>query len=396
MPILTRMLASPLFVEIRRGAVEGLAELLTERHVSADGTVMVALGQGQGEQIWAKLAASLPQAVTFVVQDSSLAVAGDLQERLLERAYDAVVAIGGGRTIDVAKFAATRAAMPMIAVATSLAHDGICSPVASLEHQGVKGSFGVAMPLAVMVDLDYVHGAPPRMVRSGIGDAISNLSAIEDWNLAHRHRGEPMDGLAVAFARTAAEAVLHREDGIAHDDFLIALAEALILSGMAMSVAGTSRPCSGACHEIAHAMNALYPEVSNHGELVGLGALFAYFLREDTRRFEQILRCLRRHGLPATPADIGIDNEQFLAVLMHAPSTRPDRYTILEHLDLDRSAMRHKLAEFVSRTQLVCATAEFTAPARPHLAGRVDVVRASGSQTRRDSPRPDVGRVRHL
>jgi glycerol-1-phosphate dehydrogenase [NAD(P)+] len=367
-PILTRMLASPLFVEVRRGAVEGLAELLTERHVSTDGTVMLALGQGQGEQIWAKLAASLPHAVTFVVQDASLAVAGDLQERLLERDYDAVVAIGGGRTIDVAKYAATRAAMPMITVATSLAHDGICSPVASLEQHGVKASFGVAMPLAVMVDLDYVHGAPPRMVRSGIGDAISNLSAIEDWKLAHRHRGEPMDGLAVTFARTAAEALLHREDGIADDDFLVALAEALILSGMAMSVAGTSRPCSGACHEIAHAMNALYPEVSNHGELVGLGALFAYFLREDTRRFEQILRCLRRHDLPATPADIGIDNEQFLGALMHAPSTRPDRYTILEHLDLDRSAMRHRLAEFVSQTQLVCAPGFRSAPARPRLA----------------------------
>lgn len=369
MPILGRMLTSPLFVEVRRGAVDGLAELLTERHVSADGTVMVALGRGQGEQIWTTLAASLPRAVTFVVQDASLTVAGDLQERLLERDYDAVVAIGGGRTIDVAKYAATRAAVPMVAVATSLAHDGICSPVASLAQHGVKGSFGVAMPLAVMVDLDYVHRAPPRMVRSGVGDAISNLSAIEDWELAHRHRGEPMDGLAVAFARTAAEAVLHREDGIADDDFLIALAEALILSGMAMSVAGSSRPCSGACHEIAHAMNALYPEVSNHGELVGLGALFAYFLREDTSRFEQILRCLCRHGLPTSPADIGVEEEHFLGAVLHAPSTRPDRYTILEHLDLDRSAMRHRLAEFVSETQRVRATSELMSTAvRPRLA----------------------------
>ena len=364
MPLLTRMLASPLFVEIRRSAVDGLAELLTERHVSAEGAVMVALGEGQGEQIWASLAPSLPRAATFVVRDASLACAGDLQERLLEHDYDAVVAIGGGRTIDVAKYAATRAALPMIAVATSLAHDGICSPVASLTQHGIKASFGVAMPLAVMVDLDYVHRAPPRMVRSGIGDAISNLSAIEDWTLAHRVRGEPMDGLAVAFARTAAEAVLHRDDGIEDDGFLTALAEALVLSGMAMSVAGTSRPCSGACHEIGHAMNQLHPGVSNHGELVGLGALFAYFLREDSKRFEQIRRCLRRHGLPTSPAELGIDDEQFLDALMHAPATRPDRYTILEHLDLDRPAMRRRLSEFVTTTTRQAGAPADREPAR--------------------------------
>jgi glycerol-1-phosphate dehydrogenase [NAD(P)+] len=335
--------------------VADLPRLLAERRVSADGTVLVALGRGQGEEIWARMAPSLPCAGSFVVEDATLDVAGELQTRLLGGDYDAVVGIGGGRTIDVAKYAATRAAVPMVAVATSLAHDGICSPVASLVQQGRKGSYGVAMPLAVMVDLDYVHHAPAAMVRAGIGDAISNLSALEDWRLAHDLRGEPMDGLAVALARTAAEAVLHRPDGIADDGFLIALAEALILSGMAMSVAGSSRPCSGACHEIAHAMDALYPGVAGHGELAGVGALFSFFLREDEGRFAQVLACLRRHGLPTTPAELGVDAEQFLAALMYAPSTRPDRYTILEYLALDREAMRRRLAAFLLRTATATA-----------------------------------------
>jgi glycerol-1-phosphate dehydrogenase [NAD(P)+] len=52
-----------------------------------------------------------------------------------------------------------------------------------------------------------------------------------------------------------------------------------------------------------------------------------------------------------TPAEIGLDQEMFLAALMHAPSTRPDRYTILEHLDLGRAAMGERLAEFVSSTK---------------------------------------------
>ncbi len=205
------------------------------------------------------------------------------------------MAIGGGKTLDAAKYAATLAALPMVAVATNLAHDGLCSPVATLEYPHGRGSFGVSMPLAVVVDLDYVSAAPPRMVSAGIGDAVSNLSAIDDWYLAHRERGEPVDGLAVTFARTAAEAMLHRSDGIEDDDFLIALAESLVLSGMAMSVAGTSRPCSGACHEIIYAVNALWPDVSNHGELAGLGALFAYALREDERTV------LADRAMPAPP-----------------------------------------------------------------------------------------------
>jgi glycerol-1-phosphate dehydrogenase [NAD(P)+] len=187
------------------------------------------------------------------------------------------------------------------------------------------------------------------MVRSGIGDAVSNLSAIEDWYLAHRERGEPVDGLAVTFARTAAEAVLHRSDGIEDDDFLIALAEALVLSGMAMSVAGTSRPCSGACHEIIHASNMLFPDVSNHGELAGIGALFAYFLRGNETRFRQLADCLSRHELPRTHTDVGLSTDQFVSVVLKAPSTRPERFTILEHLAHDEATVRERVDAFGKR-----------------------------------------------
>jgi glycerol-1-phosphate dehydrogenase [NAD(P)+] len=348
MPLLARMLASPLHVDIRAGAVDNLAALLHERAISTTGTVLVAVGTSHGQEIWDRIGPSLPNATMFDVWEANLGSASALQEALGQQGYDAVVAIGGGKTIDVAKYAATRAALPMVAVATNLAHDGICSPVASLEHPHGKGSYGVALPLAVVVDLDYVRTAPPAMVLGGIGDAISNLSAIEDWLLAQRERGESVDGLALAFARTAGEAILHRTDSIGDEGFLTALAEALVLSGMAMSVAGTSRPCSGACHEIIHAIDQLYPGVSNHGELAGIGALFATFLRGDEARFDQIAACLNRHGLAVSPVQIGLTDEQFVDAVLAAPGTRPDRYTILEHLELDEAAVRKQVAAFVS------------------------------------------------
>lgn len=353
MPVLARMLASPLFVDIRRGAVEDLSTLLHERYVSSTGRVLIAVGRTQGADIWRRISSSLPEATVFEVPDASLAAAGALQEELGKQGYDAVVAIGGGRTLDVAKYAATRAALPMVAVATNLAHDGICSPVASLEHPHGKGSYGVALPLAVVVDLDFVRAAPRHLVSAGVGDVVSNLSAIEDWLLAHRTQGEPVDGLAMAFARTAGEAVLRRPDTIEDDAFLVALAEALVLSGMAMSVAGTSRPCSGACHEIVHAVDQLFPGKSNHGELAGVGALFATMLRGDDDTFAEMARCLHRHGL-ATDADgLGLSHAQFVQAVLHAPSTRPDRFTVLEERALDEAAAGREVERFAATVAAV-------------------------------------------
>jgi glycerol-1-phosphate dehydrogenase [NAD(P)+] len=176
------------------------------------------------------------------------------------------------------------------------------------------------------------------MRRSGIGDAISNLSAIADWRLAGRERGEPVDGVAVTFARTAATSVLLRQDGIDDDAFLIALAEALVLSGLAMATAGSSRPCSGSDHEILHAIDHLFPGTARHGELAGAASLFTCFLRGDEGLAQAIDACLTRHGLPRTPADLGLTEKQFAQAVVHAPATRPDRYTILEHLELDLAA----------------------------------------------------------
>jgi glycerol-1-phosphate dehydrogenase [NAD(P)+] len=248
----------------------------------------------------------------------------------------------------MAKYAASLSGLPMVAVATSLAHDGIASPVASLEEGGRKGSFGVQMPIAVVVDLDYVRRSDPDMRRSGIGDTISNLSAIADWRLAGAERGEPVDGVAVTFARLAATSVLLREDGIDDDDFLIALAEALVLSGLAMATAGSSRPCSGSDHEILHAIDHLYPGTARHGELAGAASLFTSFLRGDEGMVRAIDSCLCRHGLPRTPEDLGLTREQFAVAVHHAPMTRPDRYTILEHLALDETAVRERVDAFMA------------------------------------------------
>ena len=349
MPLLARMIASPLAIDIAPGAVGRLAPLLADRAISSGGHVAVVTGPGLGEEVGAILRPQLPDAEFWTVEGGSVEAAHQLAGQLRQGFYDAVVAVGGGRTLDVAKLAASQVGLPMVSVATSLAHDGLASPVASLqtEQGGRKASYGVQIPIAVVVDLDFVLRSEERMRRSGVGDTISNLSAIADWQLAGRERGEAVDGVAVTFARTAATAVVHRDDGVEDVEFLVALAEALVLSGLAMATAGSSRPCSGGEHEVLHAIDDLFPGSANHGELAGVATLFTSFLREDIPLLSDIDGCLKRHGLPRTPADLGLTDEQFAEAVHHAPSTRPERYTILEHLALDVPRVRHRVAAFV-------------------------------------------------
>ena len=88
-----------------------------------------------------------------------------------------------------------------------------------------------------------------------------------------------------------------------------------------------------------------------HGEQCGVGALFCTYLRASLdkvheARFAQISACLKRHGLPRTPADLGISDDDFVAAVEFAPRTRPDRYTILEHLDLGRDELIKRVADY--------------------------------------------------
>jgi glycerol-1-phosphate dehydrogenase [NAD(P)+] len=347
LPLLTRMIGAPLHVDIGPGTVAQLAPLLADRRISAGGHVAVVVGPGLGEEIAETLRPELANAAFWTLDGGGVAQANALAKRLRAGFYDAVVGIGGGRTLDVAKLASTLSGLPMVAVATSLAHDGIGSPVASLEEEGRKGSYGVQMPIALVVDLDYVRRSEAPMRRSGIGDVISNLGAIADWRLAAGERGEPIDGLAVMFAQTAAKAILHRTDGIDDEDFLVALAEALVLSGLAMATAGSSRPCSGGDHEILHAIDHLFPDTARHGELAGASTLFTAYLRGDATMADAVDACLTRHGLPRLPGDLGLSQEQFVQAVLAAPGTRPDRYTILEHLALDETEVSDRVRAFV-------------------------------------------------
>ena len=348
MPVLTRLIPSPVVVDIRHGALDDLAAILSDQRIAPSGRMAFAISNGSGQALRERFAPALPGADWFDDADGTIDGAVRLADSIKKAGhYDTVVGLGGGKVIDCAKYAAARVGLPLVAVATNLANDGLCSPVATLDNDAGRGSYGVPNPIGVVIDLDVIRAAPERYVRAGIGDVICKISAVADWELSHRETGEPVDGLAAAMARQAAEAVLRHPGSIGDDAFLTTLSEALVLCGISMAVAGDSRPASGACHEICHAFDLTFPRRNAlHGEQCGLGGAFATFLRGDTDMAVRMATVLRRHGLPALPEEIGFTADEFVKVVEFAPQTRPGRFTILEHLDLSTHQIKDAYADY--------------------------------------------------
>ena len=131
---------------------------------------------------------------TFQVITPSVAYVNQLQ--LSD--FDLVIGIGGGKVIDTAKYAAHINNIPCVSIPTSISNDGICSPISVLkEKQNKHVSLGATMPIALFVPIHIIEKLSDESLISGIGDLLSNLSAIEDWRLANKETNERIDDYAV-------------------------------------------------------------------------------------------------------------------------------------------------------------------------------------------------------
>ena len=67
----------------------------------------------------------------------------------------------------------------------------------------------------------------------------------------------------------------------------------------------------------------------------------------EDERLDALAAALGRFGVARLPRDLGLSDEEFAAAVHLAPSTRPDRYTVLEHLGLDEGQIADRVREFV-------------------------------------------------
>lgn len=241
-----------------------------------------------------------------------------------------VVGVGGGRSIDIAKLASLHRDVPFLSVPTAASHDGICSAQASINVNGETTSISAHSPMAIIADTEVISNAPARLLSAGCGDIISNYTALLDWQLAHRLRNEEYSEYAAALSDMTAKMVVAQAPTIRPglEESARVVVKALISSGVAMSIAGSSRPASGSEHKFTHAINRIAPGKALHGELCGIGTIVMMYLHGGDWRM--IRDALRYTGAPTSAYEVGLDRDTVIEALTSAHKIRPERYTILD------------------------------------------------------------------
>ncbi len=273
-----------------------------------------------------------------IVEKASVDEANKVLEKIPSLRPQTVIGIGGGKSIDIAKYVSSKIGARFISIPTSASHDGIASPFASLKGSGRATSFRAVVPDAIIADIELISKAPKRLLRAGVGDIIAKFTAVADWRLSHKLRGEYYGEYAASLALLSAKHIVSFIDEISRfsTEGVRILVEALVSSGIAMCIAGSTRPASGSEHLFSHALDMIAPRPALHGEQVGVGTIMMSYLHG--MKWSRIKRVLKRVGAPTTARELGIPNKYIIEALLIAPRIRPERYTILGEKGLTREA----------------------------------------------------------
>lgn len=257
---------------------------------------------------------------------------------------DFLVAVGSGTINDLVKYAAYKAGKPYIIFPTAASMNGYVSANASISLKGKKESHAATLPIAVLVDMHMLAAAPARLSQAGLGDSLARPTAQADWLLSHHFTGEEYDNTPYDLIAPYEPAVFGQADAIARGDAqaIKALLELLLLSGFGMTIAGSSRPASGAEHMIAHMLS---DGSYLHGEeiavtSVDIAALQAKLLASGKCGAaseaisaihippQELVLIRKMAGLPDTPEKLGWSKEAYAHAMANAKFTR-DRFTCL-------------------------------------------------------------------
>ena len=240
-----------------------------------------------------------------------------------------ILGVGGGSKIDASKLVAANLHIPFISIPTSAAHDGIASGRASLKLDRGPKSIDAVTPMGILADTEVISKSPHRYLAAGCADVISNLTALKDWDYASRLRAEEVSSSAYALSLLAANSIIENANLIALDNeesTWLAM-KPIIISGVSMSVAGSSRPTSGSEHMFSHALDLMHVSNAMHGEQCGVGAIMMMYLHGGD--WKTVRNALMKIGAPVNAKDLGVMDEDIIEALMTAHKIRKDRFTIL-------------------------------------------------------------------
>ncbi|MFP3162915.1 NAD(P)-dependent glycerol-1-phosphate dehydrogenase [Acidianus sp.] len=320
------IISLPERIFIGNGIISRIDEYFSE--LGLTGPFLIVTGSNVRRLIVSKILDKIPADV-IEVQEANLDEVRKVEEFAKKHENNVILGVGGGKAIDVAKFSAFELNKRFVSIPTAPSHDGITSPFAAIKGLGKPISMKAKEPTAIIADIDVLSSAPRRLINAGIGDTVGKIVAVRDWRLAAKLRGEYYGDYTASLALLSARHALNCTKIINKDlkYGVRLLVEALISSGVAMGMAGSTRPASGSEHLFAHAVEMLYPEGPLHGELVGVGTIMMAYIHGI--KWKEIRKALIRIGAPVTAKQLGVPNEIIIKALTIAHTIRPERYTIL-------------------------------------------------------------------
>ncbi|NSB15032.1 sn-glycerol-1-phosphate dehydrogenase [Clostridium beijerinckii] len=257
-----------------------------------------------------------------------------------------IVAVGSGSINDICRIISAKTHIPYVIMGTAPSMDGYASTVSPLIIDGAKVTYPGTNPYAIIADSNIMKDAPFEMICAGFGDILGKYTALSDWRLSNTIHDEYFCDTTEKLVRNAMYKCFENIEGAVKRDVkaIEYISEALILSGIAMTLSGNSRPASGAEHHLSHywEIDKLSRKLEHplHGNSVGVGTVISAWLYKKLNieeRFgiktpvpEIIINLLNSIGAKSNPKALGIEKELFHRSVIHALEIRP-RYTILQY-----------------------------------------------------------------
>jgi glycerol-1-phosphate dehydrogenase [NAD(P)+] len=257
-----------------------------------------------------------------------------------------IVAVGSGSINDICRIISAKTHIPYVIMGTAPSMDGYASTVSPLIIDGAKVTYPGTNPYAIIADSNIMKDAPFEMICAGFGDILGKYTALSDWRLSNTIHDEYFCDTTEKLVRNAMYKCFENIEGAVKRDVkaIEYISEALILSGIAMTLSGNSRPASGAEHHLSHywEIDKLSRKLEHplHGNSVGVGTVISAWLYKKLNieeRFgiktpvpEIIINLLNSIGAKSNPKTLGIEKELFHRSVIHALEIRP-RYTILQY-----------------------------------------------------------------
>ena len=264
----------------------------------------------------------------------------------------AVLGIGGGKVVDAAKYCGFLRKLPFISVPTSASSDGFSSASASLIVEGRRKSVPAGIAYGIFADIDVIKGAPEAFLFSGIGDMVSKITALYDWNFEEAHGHGSVNDFAMMISKKAVNSFVRTPyESIKDELFLKELVDSLAMSGIANEIAGSSAPTSGSEHLISHALDKILEHPQLHGIQVGIATYIMSVVQNH--RYVRVCTVLKRTGFFDYAATLGMRKQDFLDAIDMAPSMKPFRHTYLHEKEYRDAAKKLVLEDDILNKILV-------------------------------------------